>query len=60
MEVEFTDHLGYEHGHAPPGGAGNRAQPRDSEDAGDRARAGPAQAAGTEASVDELSGRITT
>jgi putative transposase len=23
MEVELTDHLGYEHGQAPPGGAGN-------------------------------------
>ena len=23
MEVELTDHLGYEHGEAPPGGAGN-------------------------------------
>jgi len=23
MEVELTDHLGYEHGESPPGGAGN-------------------------------------
>jgi transposase-like protein len=23
MDVELTDHLGYEHGQAPPGGAGN-------------------------------------
>jgi transposase-like protein len=23
LEVELTDHLGYEHGQAPPGGAGN-------------------------------------
>src|ERR1700681_347899 len=23
MEVELTDHLGYEHGHAPPGGTDN-------------------------------------
>ena len=40
MEVELTDHLGYEPHQEPPGGAGNTRNGSTPEDAGDRARAG--------------------
>ena len=40
MEVELTDHLGYEPHREPAGGTGNIPQRVDAEDAGDRARAG--------------------
>jgi transposase-like protein len=40
MEVELTDHLGYEPHREPPGGSGEHAQRVDGQDAGDRARPG--------------------
>ena len=40
MEVELTDHLGYEPHQEPPGGAGNTRNGIDAEDADHRARAG--------------------
>ena len=40
MEVELTDHLGYEPHQEPPGGAGNTRNGGDAEDAGYRSRAG--------------------
>jgi transposase-like protein len=39
MDVELAEHLGYEHGEAPPGGVGNTRR-HDAEDACDRARSG--------------------
>ena len=44
MEVELTDHLGYEPHQEPPGGAGNTRNGTTPEDADDRARAGPDRA----------------
>ena len=40
MEVELTDHLGYEPHVEPPGGAGNTRNGVDAEDADHRPRAG--------------------
>ena len=41
MEVELTDHVGYEPHQEPPGGAGNTRNGTTSEDADHRAREGP-------------------
>ena len=41
MEVELTDHVGYEPHQEPPGGAAQPAQRHESEDADHRAREGP-------------------
>ena len=43
MEVELTDHLGYEPHCEPPGGAANSAMGRTAQDADHRARQGPDQ-----------------
>ena len=41
MEVELTDHVGYEPHQEPPGGAGNTRNGTTPEDADHRAREGP-------------------
>ena len=41
MEVELTDHVGYEPHQEPPGGAREHAQRHDTEDADHRARERP-------------------
>jgi putative transposase len=40
MDVELTEHLGYEHGQSPPGRRGQHPQRLDTKDAHDRARPG--------------------
>jgi hypothetical protein len=41
LGAELTEHLGYEHGEAPPGGAGNPAQRIGAQDAAHGHRRGP-------------------
>ena len=52
MEVELTDHLGYEHHQEPPGGAGNTRNGTSPKTLVERARAGrDRRAAGSQRDV---------
>lgn len=41
LEAEITEHVGYEHGHAPPGGTGNARNGRPAKTLADRSRRPP-------------------